>query len=134
MVITAINKSDLRPKAARLSETEGNAVFEISAQTGEKVSELAAEVFTRLSNLAVTVSERQVALDLRGREILELTLVCLRQARQDTAILRQKETVLGVETVVTGVQQALHTVGGILGKDVTEDVLETIFSRFCIGK
>lgn len=31
-------------------------------------------------------------------------------------------------------RDALHTVGEIIGKTVEPDILDNIFSRFCIGK
>ena len=46
----------------------------------------------------------------------------------------------GLETGVTGdflamdIRQALHHLGEITGEITTDDLLENIFSRFCIGK
>lgn len=40
----------------------------------------------------------------------------------------------GIEIVAQTARAALHKVGEIVGKTSTEDILERVFSTFCIGK
>ncbi len=109
-------------------------IFFISGLTGEGLADLTDAVFGRLSGISLTTAVRAVALDLQGREILENTLACLTQARTDAHALKNNESFLGLETIAADIQQTLRTLGSLLGKDITEDVLENIFSTFCIGK
>jgi len=135
--MTVLNKVDLvtgHGKAEGTDHRDGQDFVPISALTGRNLEKLASVVFERLSNVSLTTAANQVALDLRGREILKNTLACIDLARSDSRALGQEGIILGLETVAVNVQQALRTLGSLLGKDITEDVLDNIFSRFCIGK
>jgi tRNA modification GTPase len=53
------------------------------------------------------------------------------------ALVRAQETIQSssaFELVSADVQDALHSLGEITGETTTDDILEAIFSRFCIGK
>ncbi len=53
------------------------------------------------------------------------------------AILKAKDSVLkgiGVDLWVIDLKEALVHLGQIVGQDVSDEVLENIFSRFCVGK
>lgn len=131
-----IDRHELEKQITRLEPCgmDDKNIFPVSAWTGEGLAELTSEVFSRLSEISLTTAAHAVALDLRGREILENTLACLNQAQTDAHALKNNERLLGLETLAVDIQHALRTLGALLGKDVTEDVLETIFSKFCIGK
>ena len=38
------------------------------------------------------------------------------------------------DCVLVDLRRALHLLGGITGASATDDVLDSIFSRFCVGK
>lgn len=38
------------------------------------------------------------------------------------------------DAVLTDVEEAMTALGELTGKTVREDLVETIFSRFCVGK
>ncbi|MFA5864021.1 MAG: tRNA uridine-5-carboxymethylaminomethyl(34) synthesis GTPase MnmE [Phycisphaerae bacterium] len=135
--MAVLNKTDMVVEGkleSRMTELKGYDIFPVSALTGKGMDDLTREVFLRLSDIALTTAGHQIVLDLRGREILESALVCIKQGQDDARSLLAKENILGLETIAVSVQHALRMVGTLLGKDVTEDVLDSIFSRFCIGK
>jgi len=109
-------------------------VYPVSALTGEGIVELSAGVFERLGGLSVTTGAGQIALDLRERESLARTREALDRARTCLGGPSPAPASPGMETAAFDVQEALRNLGELLGKDVTEDVLDRIFSRFCIGK
>ena len=41
---------------------------------------------------------------------------------------------LGMEFLALDLRAALESLGGITGRHVSEDLLDRIFSRFCLGK
>jgi tRNA modification GTPase len=138
--IVAINKTDIadgKPEAI-IATTERffdkNRIYSVSGRTGQGLSGLTAAVFDKLANVSVIAADGQIALDLRGRQALEETLASLKQAQLDARTLEQSPELLGLEIVAVDLQQGLRSLGTLLGKDVTENVLENIFSRFCIGK
>jgi tRNA modification GTPase len=65
-------------------------------------------------------------------------------ARQKAALLRAERALcsaleadergLPPEIVAVGLAEATRALGEITGEDATEDLLDAIFARFCIGK
>jgi tRNA modification GTPase len=139
-IIVAINKTDVADVnseaiiAAVERRFDKNRIYSVSGRTGQGLSDLTAAVFDKLANVSVIAADGQIALDLRGRQALEETLASLKQAQLDARTLEQSPGLLGLEIVAVDLQQGLRSLGTLLGKDVTENVLENIFSRFCIGK
>lgn len=73
------------------------------------------------ANLDVAINQRQAA--------------ALTHAQ--TALQQVQETIaqpLPLDFWTIDLRSAIHTLGEILGEDVTESVLDRVFSRFCIGK
>jgi tRNA modification GTPase len=64
----------------------------------------------------------------RARESIRTASVCLAEAR------RLVESDYGDELVATEIRSALLELGKIVGAVYTDDLLDRIFSRFCIGK
>jgi tRNA modification GTPase len=64
----------------------------------------------------------------RCRESLELAAAALDHARSSAASGR------GEELIAAEVRAALDAIGQVVGAVYTEDVLDRVFSRFCIGK
>jgi len=73
------------------------------------------------ADLDLSINQRQAAALLRAHQALELT--------QET-IADQ----LPLDFWTIDLRSAIQALGEITGEDVTESVLEQIFSRFCIGK
>jgi tRNA modification GTPase len=93
-------------------------------ETGELVAQLLAVVRNELGDLqgsAVVVNERH-------RSHLQRVLESVRSVEDGL-----DEGVSG-ELMSIGLRSALHELGQITGEITTEDVLDQIFSRFCIGK
>jgi tRNA modification GTPase len=145
--LIVLNKTDLKDRQditqklidlerrGAISDDHGHKnIFPVSARTGEGIMELTATVFDRLSDISLTTAAHAIAIDRRGRDLLESTLAGLNQAATDAQTLKNNESILGLEIIAVDIQQALRTLGSLLGKDVTEDVFENIFSKFCIGK
>ena len=65
---------------------------------------------------------------LRQKIILEKTREALQEAHRE---MSQK---VSAEFIAVNVQEALDQLGSLVGKTTPEDVLEKIFSRFCVGK
>jgi tRNA modification GTPase len=65
---------------------------------------------------------------IRHKQALEDVGACLRQARE--ALLASRSPELPAEDL----RLALDRLGEIDGRTIGDDVLDSIFSRFCIGK
>jgi len=128
--IVVLNKSDIGKAvsdedAGGLAESES--VVCISAKYGDGVAELKAAI-------------RDTVLGHSGNEAPDIT-VSLRHKdaldRTRASLLRFEEGVrdgLSEEFLSVELQDALDAVGEIIGETTPDDVLDVIFSRFCIGK
>jgi tRNA modification GTPase len=102
--------------------------FSISASTGSGMEELKTEIVRRSVNLEMLQAETSLITNLRHYEALEKTRQALQQV--EAAL----EDGLTGDLLATDIREALFHLGSITGEITIEDVLGSIFSRFCIGK
>jgi tRNA modification GTPase len=112
------SKIDLAPESPR----EG---FGVSSVTGEGIDRLIEEIAKRASQVVGNQGEPAVT-HARHRQNLEAALSDIR------AFLAGDPE--AVELRAEDVRRAAHAIGRITGRVDVEDVLDQIFSRFCIGK
>ena len=117
-------RSDLVDHAGRAIEGE----LRISAKTGANIDALRAILFRELAGSGSSRSELLGTTAVRCRDSLNRTVQSLQQA--STAATEHR----GDELIAIEIRQALHELGTILGDVYTDDILDHIFSRFCIGK
>ena len=101
----------------------------VSALTGEGLDELKRMIFERTVGGEVSrIGSERIALNARQA-------AALRDARE---ALGRVETELaggkGAEILSLELREAIDACGRVTGRTVAPDLLETIFSRFCIGK
>ncbi len=123
--ILVLNKCDLQapPPAAREPEA-----VSVSALTGEGMHELERRLAALVTGGHVLTSDAAVVANPRHSAALNRALESVRQAR---AVLTA-----GVPEDLAAVDlcAAVDILGEITGETVTEDLLDTIFRNFCIGK
>jgi len=130
-VITIINKSDLPQlftleEAYRVLPFDGIAV--VSALYGRGIEQLQDLIYrTVLQSAPITASDILIT-NARQKAALETTLDSLQAAQNG---LRRN---LSPELIALDFQSALQAIGEITGKASTEDILDRIFSAFCVGK
>ncbi|MFC1670683.1 tRNA uridine-5-carboxymethylaminomethyl(34) synthesis GTPase MnmE, partial [Spirochaetota bacterium] len=66
--------------------------------------------------------------DLRITDLLERTMA---NAKKAAALITQKEP---IEIIAFELQSLIDTLAEITGEITPDDILNSIFSRFCIGK
>ena len=115
--LLVLNKSDLPPNPGW---PEG---ISISARTGEGIEELKAAIQSR----AGRAGEGELSL-----------LRHMRLARQAAESLMEAEAALGrmepIDLAAIHLHEALYALGEVTGEQVTEGLLDKIFSGFCVGK
>ncbi|HEX5083115.1 MAG TPA: tRNA uridine-5-carboxymethylaminomethyl(34) synthesis GTPase MnmE [Blastocatellia bacterium] len=127
----AINKCDL---GAALSEdaiiklSGADRVVKISALTGEGIDDLRHAVHKMIVAESSAGIEDAIITNERHYSALEHALAALRQARQDLAAGFTEEVALA------NLHQALRSLGVITGETLIADIINQIFSTFCIGK
>jgi tRNA modification GTPase len=102
--------------------------FSLSALTGLGMEELKAELVRRSVDRELLHAETSLITNLRHFEALQKTRQALIQV--EGAL----EDGLTGDLLATDIREALFHLGSITGEITVEDVLGSIFSRFCIGK
>ncbi len=125
-VLTVANKCDL-PSQVDLTELNWP-VVSTSALTGEGINELEEKMVEIALGGKVVSSDAFLVTNVRHKEALERAEKHLSQAQESL------ESGMPEDFVTIDLSAALNALGEITGETVTEDLLETIFSRFCIGK
>ena len=100
----------------------------VSSKTGEGLDELRKTIAARLEEMSARADESDGAdVTTREKELLEASLVSLTRAR---------EALLAPEWVLAAgeLRSAAEALGRLTGKVYSDDLLDALFSRFCIGK
>jgi len=115
-LITVFNKTDLASKKA-----EG---IQISAKTGQGLKELEQEIIKTL-NLANIDGQDLIITSAEHYKALLAAALELEKASEHLADL---------ELCAEHLRSALKYLKELIGEVTTEDILDTIFSKFCVGK
>ena len=126
LVFEVFNKCDLL-SANNLNELKNNAhgrAFFVSAKTGEGVENVAKEIASlfrenKVEGGELITSKRHVSALYEAKRALESAAL-------------QKDVTL--DLLLVDLSNAYNALGEITGKTATEDVVDSIFSRFCVGK
>lgn len=125
-VLAVANKSDL-PTRADLGGIPFP-IVRISALTGDGLDELKETLVGLALGGRALGSDAYLVTNARHRQALERAEQHLAEAQ------RGLEANLPDDFVTIDLSAALTALGEITGETVTEDLLEIIFSRFCVGK
>ena len=99
-----------------------------SALTGEGISELRAEILRHIGGEAGAQAESGVLTNIRHQNLIQDSLLAL-----DAANNAVKGKVPH-EMLLMDLYNALRPLDGITGATTTDDILNLIFTTFCIGK
>ncbi len=125
-VLVVANKCDL-PKMAEVEELSRPFVF-TSALTGEGLQELEERMVSIALGGRVFTSDSLLVSNPRHKDALERAERSLAQAEAGI------EASLPDDFITIDLTAALNALGEITGETVREELLEAIFSRFCVGK
>ena len=123
-ILTVANKIDLT-SAEQLSKNADEQV-NISAKNKVNIEALKAKIYNTAITQKLTETETLVT-NVRHLEALQKTVEAI------SRILDGMDTVTS-DFLAMDIKQALHYLGEITGEITTDDLLENIFSKFCIGK
>lgn len=128
-VITVINKSDLPSRVLEeevRTLTGDGLVIRLSAKTREGFKELEEGITSFLEQGSSEAGEQITR--LRHKKALEVALEAMIRAESS---FREK---MSLEFVTPDVRAALDSIKELTGEVYSEDLLDVIFSEFCIGK
>jgi tRNA modification GTPase len=122
--IVVLNKIDL----SRKLNLSGAAAVEVSCTTGGGLEQLKDTIKEMVWSGTVGGEMTQVMINSRHQDALQRarrhTLLCLEAFKSDQTL----------ELIAMDLRIGVNAVGEIVGKTTTEDILDSIFSQFCLGK
>lgn len=124
--LAVANKVDLAPQ--RCFQIDGRQVFRTSAATGEGIASLRQEILNQVSGHAGGEQETGFLTNIRHQRLVEESLACLDAARHAAS------GKIPHEMIMLDLYGALRPLDAITGETTTDDILNLIFSSFCIGK
>jgi tRNA modification GTPase len=126
--ILVVNKTDL-PVRSNFDELLPHARrVELSTLTGEGLEELEQAIVELIFSGKVMASDAALVTNPRHRQALQSALDHVRSAMQAVGAGSP------VDLIAIDVTAAVNSLGKITGETATEDLLEIIFSEFCVGK
>jgi len=129
--LMVMNKIDLPSKLSHNEKEEissGFSVVEVSALTGKGLDRLRKTVVECLLTADVELTTPNVAPNLRHRQALMDASEFFKNAAYNT------EKDAPMEIVSLELKGGLDALGDIIGETTGEEVLDSIFSQFCLGK
>jgi len=131
--IVALNKSDLVKRASVAGESEptfaaraGLAAISTSALTGEGITALRERILTLATGGAA--AEPGMLTNLRQHQAVTTALAALADAAKANA------DAIPHEMILLDLYRALWALDSLTGQTTSDDILNLIFSTFCIGK
>ncbi len=125
--LIVLNKKDLGMNQHTFSFFQKDSPVLASAKTLEGIKDLKESILSKVG--IFTLDSVNVYLSLRHAELLEKAKITLRETVSNLMSLD-----ISPEILALYIREALSYIEDVIGVITTEDVLENIFSRFCIGK
>jgi tRNA modification GTPase len=124
--LLVINKSDLASPAP-LPNPAAHSILETSALTGAGLPQLRRAILSRLVNEAPG-TEAALLTNARQQQAVSNAIAALNQSHQ--AVISN----IPHEMILLDHYEALHALDALTGTTTNDDLLNLIFSKFCIGK
>ena len=125
--ILVMNKVDLAQENADLPSLESPLVRTIAAE-GKGIEDLEQAILNTVNAGQLTAANSDLAINQRQAAALTRARTALEQVQQTI------ENQLPLDFWTIDLRAAIQSLGQVTGEEMTESMLDEIFSRFCIGK
>jgi tRNA modification GTPase len=122
-----LNKSDLESHPS-LREEKKHAWIEVSCETGAGLEPLKDAIRDKVWSGEISAEMLEVMINSRHQDALSRSKTALETVRTGL------ENDLELELIAMDLRIAVGAIGEIVGETTTEDLLDSIFSQFCLGK
>lgn len=126
--IIIVNKVDLETKWNSKDVFDSQKVLDISARTKIGIEDLENEIELLWKNNDMSTGEDIIISNLRHKELL------LEALNEINTAIEALKLDLPVDMLSINIKTILEAFGTILGQNVSEETINGIFSRFCLGK
>lgn len=126
--VIAVNKRDLALMVEPVATRAASAFVPVSAKTGEGIECLRSAIREQLIGAGAEAAEGVMVTNVRHQAALDQAREALDQAKASVA------AEMADELIAVDVRTAADALGEITGAITTDEILEQVFSTFCIGK
>ncbi|MFN7255641.1 MAG: tRNA uridine-5-carboxymethylaminomethyl(34) synthesis GTPase MnmE [Microcystis sp.] len=127
-LILVINKIDLVNPETVIYPAEIERVVKLSAVQNQGIEDLEKTIINAVQNQELQAANLDLAINQRQAAALTRAKIALQQVKKTI------DQNLPFDFWSIDLRTAIQSLGEITGEEVTESVLDRIFSRFCIGK
>lgn len=103
-------------------------IIKISAKEGSGIEKLYKEIERMFQIEGLETGEETIITNIRHKNQIELAIKNINEAKM--AVLNN----LPIDIISISIKQSLEELGKITGQNVSEDIINEIFSKFCLGK
>ena len=129
--IILLNKCDLSEKNKNITSYMSKinkTVIEASMKTKKGIDELYNAIVKMFQVGEIEIGKDVIITNIRHKNQIHKSLESIEKAIQTV------ENQLPIDIVAVEIKQALEDLGSITGDNVSEDIIQSIFSKFCLGK
>jgi tRNA modification GTPase len=127
-LILVINKIDLANPEMIIYPAEIERVVKLSAAQNQGIEDLEKSIINAVQNQELQAANLDLAINQRQAAALTRAKIALQQVKKTI------DQNLPFDFWSIDLRTAIQALGEITGEEVTESILDRIFSRFCIGK
>ena len=129
--IIILNKMDLESKIDENDErlkAVSNSILKISALKKQGIEELYDEISNLFELNEINLDQDIVITNVRHKNLIEKALESVKKAKETM------ENKMPLDIIAIFIKDILEDLANITGEFVTDDIIDEIFSKFCLGK
>ncbi len=129
--IIILNKMDLESKIDENNErlkAVSNSILKISALKKQGIEELYDEISNLFELNEINLDQDIVITNVRHKNLIEKALESVKKAKETM------ENKMPLDIIAIFIKDILEDLANITGEFVTDDIIDEIFSKFCLGK
>lgn len=128
--IVVLNKSDLNDKIKEelLNFANKDDIVIISAKNNNGIENVLNELINRFKANELSLHDEIIISNQRHKEAIDNTISSLEN------VIKSLDNNIPMDMISIDIQNAISYIGLITGENVSEDVINGIFAKFCLGK
>lgn len=103
-------------------------VIKISAKTKEGIEDLYEQILKMFKLNEIEINDGEVITNIRHKNQIRKARDALKQAKQGLKIE------IPIDIIAVSLKESIEDLSEITGENVSEDIINNIFSKFCLGK
>lgn len=103
-------------------------IIKISAKTGEGIEEIYKKISELFKSKEISMNDGVIITNVRHKNQIDKAIKSVNEA------ILSNESGFPIDIVSIPIKQILNDLSAITGEDVSEDIINEIFSKFCLGK